>query len=461
MSQADPGTSGVPPANEAPYPNARYAWFVVLVLMVLYTFSFIDRIIMYLMVEPIKRDMELTDIQVGLLLGPSFAILYSVLGIPFGRLADRMSRRTLMAAGLFVWTMMTAGSGVAKNYAQLLLLRVGVGVGEATLSPAAYSTIADYFPPSKHGRAFSLYAMGITIGAGLASGVGGVVVGWTERVGAVEIPVFGQIFSWQLAFVVIGLVGLAPLLLLLGVKEPLRRGITLVRDATGKTRARGASLGEYFSYQKHNLRTIACHHTGTAILAFSAYGLGSWAPAFMVRIHEWPYERIGLLFMLHVTLMGCGGMIFGGWLCDTLYRKGHVDAPMRIGLYAAVLSVPTGALYPLMPNGWLAWGLMVPTYFIASMPTGVLAAAIQNTNPNTMRGTASAVYLLVTNLIGQALGPISIAILTDKVFADPMKLPYSMVIVTLVCHGIAVPAFWLGRKPYAASVERAKAYAAA
>lgn len=458
--KSEPKTESAGGAEEAPYPNAGYAWFVVGVLMVLYTFSFIDRIIMYFMVEPIKRDLGLNDFKMGLLLGPSFAVLYSLFGIPFGRLADRHSRKMIISAGLFTWTIMTAGCGLARNYIQLFFMRVGVGVGEATLSPAAYSTIADYFPPSKHGRAFSLYAMGITIGAGLASGIGGIVVGWTERAGSMTLPVIGEIYSWQVAFLLIGIAGLAPLLLMLAIKEPVRRGVALFTDARGRSRPRQVPLREYFSFQKMNLKAITCHHLGASILAFSGYGVGAWAPAFMIRMYDWSYERIGILFMLHVILAGCGGMFFGGWWCDRMFRQGKQDAPLRIGLIAAIIWFPTGALFPLMPNGWMAWGLMVPTYFLASMPTGVLAAALQNMNPNTMRGTASAVLLLVTNLIGQVLGPMAIPIFTDFVFADPMKLHYSIVIVSVACHLIAIPAFYIGMKEYPASVKRAAAYAA-
>ncbi len=197
--------------DKSPYPNERYAWFVVGVLMIFYVFSFIDRTMLNLMVEPIKRDLKINDTQMSLLMGASFAILYSILGLPFGRMADRYSRRVIIGAGLFAWTILTAGCGIARTYGQLFALRIGVGVGEATLSPCAYSMVADYFPPGKLGRALSAYGMGIFIGAGLALGVGGAITGWAMRQESISIPIFGTIFSWQLAFIIVGLAGLAPL----------------------------------------------------------------------------------------------------------------------------------------------------------------------------------------------------------------------------------------------------------
>lgn len=449
-----------PRPEQLPYPPTGYAWFVVIVLMIFYTFSFLDRTILNLMVEPIKRDLEINDTQMSILMGASFAILYSVLGVPFGRMADRYSRVWIIGGGLFVWTMMTAACGVARNYTHLLLGRIGVGVGEATLSPSAYSMVADYFPPSKLGKALSVYSMGIFIGAGLAMGVGGYVVQWTESIGDVTLPIIGQIYSWQVAFIIIGLIGLLPLLLLFAVKEPVRRGVKTITGADGKVRMETVSLRQFWNYQKGNGRTIVCHHLGAAALAFSSYGVGYWGPAFMIRIHDWSYQRIGFVFMFHVMIAGCAGVIAGGWLCDRLYKKGYTDAPLRIGLIGAIAWAPTGILYPLVDNGWLAWGLMVPTYFFATFPTGVLVAAIQTMNPNTMRATASAVYLLTANLIGQAAGPTGVALFTDYAFDDPMMLPYSMIIVGVICHVIAVVAFLLGLKPFRESVARAQAHSA-
>jgi MFS family permease len=431
---------------------------VVAVLMVVYIFSFVDRQILNLLVTPIKADLGISDTRMSYLMGFSFAILYAVLGLPFGRLADAINRRGLIAAGLVVWSLMTAGCGVARTYVQLLLLRIGVGVGEATLSPSAYSLITDSFPREKLGRALSLYSMGIYVGAGLALVLGGGVTAWAAARGPVAIPWFGVIHSWQVVFLVIGLGGLVPLLLLLTVREPARRDVRMLVRANGRRVVAMVPLREVTAYIARNWRTVACHHVGFAILSFSSYGLGAWAPAFMERTHGWGIARIGALFGLHVIVVGSLGILAGGWLTDRLAKAGHTDATMRVGLVASVAWIVPGMFYPLVGNGWLAWFFMATSYFFVSFPIGAAAAAIQNIMPNAMRGQASALYLFTVNLIGLGLGPSAVAWCTDLLFGDEQMLRYSLVLVGVAAHAIAAAAFWLGLRPYRESVERVQGW---
>jgi MFS family permease len=206
------------------YPSAGYAWYVVVVLTIAYTVSFIDRQIMALMVEPIRRDLEISDTQMSLLLGLAFAVFYTLLGIPIARLADRYSRRGIIAAGIAVWCFMTAACGLSRNYAQLFLARVGVGVGEAALSPSALSMMSDYFPKETRGRAVAFYTMGISMGVGLAMILGGQVIALVSQAPPVTLPVVGQLFAWQTVFVVVGLPGILVAALMLTVREPPRKG---------------------------------------------------------------------------------------------------------------------------------------------------------------------------------------------------------------------------------------------
>ncbi|HKZ72699.1 MAG TPA: MFS transporter, partial [Steroidobacteraceae bacterium] len=205
------------------YPPALYSWYVVGVLTVTYTVSFIDRQIMALMIEPIRRDLGITDTQVSLLIGLAFAVFYTLLGLPIARLADRYSRRAIIAAGVAVWCVMTAACGLARSYAQLFLARVGVGVGEAALSPSALSMMSDYFPKRTRGRAVAVYNMGISLGAGLAMIVGGQVIAHVMQAPPVRLPVVGELFAWQTVFLVVGLPGLLMAVLMATVKEPARR----------------------------------------------------------------------------------------------------------------------------------------------------------------------------------------------------------------------------------------------
>ena len=218
-------------ANQ-PRASLGYAWYVVIVLTALYMLSFVDRTILSLLVGSIKRDLGISDTRIGLLQGLSFALFYTIMGLPLGRLADTRSRRNLIAAGVVVWSLFTSACSVAKSFWSLFFTRIGVGVGEAGLSPAAYSLIADYFPPDRLGVAISVYYMGVFLGSSLALLVGGVVVDTMARVHTVTLPLLGTIASWRVTFLIVGLPGLLFALLVYTIKEPLRRN--MLRSAQGE-----------------------------------------------------------------------------------------------------------------------------------------------------------------------------------------------------------------------------------
>src|SRR5450755_2977415 len=227
---AQPAPAPLEQPIDAPYPSPRYSWYVVGVLTLVYVFSFIDRQIMSLLVRPLRRDLGITDIQVSILMGFSFAVFYTFCGIPMGRLADTRSRRSIIAAGLVFWSAFTAMCGLARNFTQMLLYRVGVGVGEAALSPSAYSLITDYFPKEKLGTAISVYSMGIYIGAGMSYLLGGIVVRFASAQEAWILPLVGAVRPWQVIFLAVGLPGILVAPLVYSIREPLRRGI--VRQAS-------------------------------------------------------------------------------------------------------------------------------------------------------------------------------------------------------------------------------------
>ena len=212
------------PNNNNGYPSSTRAWVTVIILMVAYVLSFIDRQILNLLVAPIRRDLMISDTQMSLLMGLSFALFYTVCGIPLGRMADTRSRRGLIAIGILFWSAATAACGMARLYWQFLLCRIGVGVGEAALSPAAYSLIADSFPAERRATAISVYSMGVYLGSGLAFLFGGLVIKLASAQGDVLLPVFGEVRPWQLIFLALGAAGVLFTLLMLAVKEPARRG---------------------------------------------------------------------------------------------------------------------------------------------------------------------------------------------------------------------------------------------
>lgn len=426
------------------YPTTTRAWVTVAILMMAYILSFIDRQILNLLVGPIRRDLEISDTQMSLLMGFSFALFYTLCGIPLGRMADRTSRRGLIAAGVLVWSAMTAACGLAKHYWHFLFARVGVGAGEAALSPAAYSLIADSFPPHRRATAISVYSMGIYVGSGLAFLLGGLVIHFASAQGDVELPVIGTIRPWQLIFLMLGAVGVMFCLVLLLLKEPQRQGAGVGREV---------SFGEVMAYIKLNRKTVLLHNLSFACLAFSAYGAASWVPAFFIRTHALDPSEVGFIYGLLIGIFGSLGIIVGGRLSDWLTARGYRDAPMRVGLAAALIALPTFAGYAVdsLPMAIAAVGLGC---FALAMPFGVAPAAIQEIMPNPMRGQASAMYLFVVTIIGLGVGPTAVALLTDYVFQDDQALRYSLLIISVLATSLAVVLLLASLRPYRDSVTR-------
>ncbi|WP_339487774.1 spinster family MFS transporter [Pseudomonas sp. EL_65y_Pfl2_R95] len=439
------------PNNNNGYPSNIRAWTTVSILMVAYVLSFIDRQILNLLVGPIRRDLAISDTEMSLLMGLSFAMFYTVCGIPLGRLADTKSRRGLIAFGVLFWSAATAACGMARLYWQFLLCRIGVGVGEAALSPAAYSLIADSFPLERRATAISVYSMGVYLGSGLAFLLGGLVIKFASAQGDVMLPLLGEVRPWQLIFLGLGVAGVLFTLLMLAVKEPARRGA-----GAGVV----VPLSQVARYIRKNRRTVLCHNFGFAGLAFAGYGSAAWVPTFYIRTYGWDASHVGIVYGSIVAVFGCLGIVFGGRLADWMAKRGRTDANMRVGLYAAIAAVPFVLGFPLMESAFWASVLMAPTVFCLSMPFGVAPAAIQEIMPNSMRGQASAIYLFVITLLGLGIGPTAVALVTDYVFADDNALRYSLLIVTLLAISSSIILLSKGLKPYRESIERVRAWAA-
>lgn len=431
------------------YPSSAYAWYVVALLTLAYVFSFIDRQILSLLVRPIRSDLGIGDKEMSLLMGATFALFYTLFGIPLGRLADTRSRRGLIALGIAFWSVMTAGCGITKKFWELALMRMGVGIGEATLSPSAYSLIADYFRPERRATAMSVYSMGIYIGSGLAFILGGIVVGFASGQESFTVPLVGAVRSWQVVFFLVGLPGLAVALLMLTIREPVRKG---GRKRSG-AHPSGIPLGEVFSYVWDNRATFLCLNLGVALVTLNAYGATAWIPTFFVRRFEWTPGQTGMVFGLVVAVSGGLGIVSGGWLSDWLSQRGCIDASPRVAWLAVVAWLPFGIAFPLAPTGTLAMAILVPATFLGSIPFGVAPAAIQQMMPNPMRAQATAMYLFVINLIGMGLGPTAVAVLTEDVFRNENAIHHSLFTVGAIAHGAASILLGLSLRPYRGSIE--------
>ncbi|WP_406828742.1 spinster family MFS transporter [Microbulbifer sp. ARAS458-1] len=427
--------------------SGRYAWYVIGVLLVAYTFSFIDRQILSLLVEPMKRDLGISDTQVSLLQGLSFALFYTILGLPMGRLADTVSRRGLIATGLTLWSLATAACGLAGQYWQLFVARMGVGVGEASLSPAAYSLIADSVDRKNLAAAIGVYSMGIYIGGGLALIVGGGVVAWAVNIDSVVVPLIGEVRSWQLVFLAVGLPGLLLVPFVLALREPHRTG------GTGTA----IPLTEVWQFLRQNRRTLTLLILAAALASLAGYGSVAWVPSFLIRSHQLGFAEAGLAFGLIVLFFGSAGVVCGGRIADWMGQRGWRDGKPRTALFAALLGLAPTLLYPLMPTLTGVLILLSVSTFFTNFMMGLGPAAIQEVVPARMRGQISALYLFVVNIIGLGLGPLSIALATDFLFQDPSLLRYSLVLAPGCALTISALLLWRALPHYRASLTKSEA----
>ena len=438
--------------SELPWPRPAVAWYAVGVLIFAYLVALIDRQILTLLVQPIKRDLGLSDTQLSLLIGLAFAVLYTVAGIPIARLADRKPRRTIIALGIFFWSVMTFLCGLANTYWQLFLARVGVGVGEAALQPSAYSMLSDYFPPKKLGRAIGTYSIGLFVGGGLALVLGGAVIGALSGTESTELPILGQVRNWQLAFIVVGAPGvLLTLLFMLTVEEPARRGISA--SASSDT-----DSGELRRFLRDNRATVFFIISAFSMGGIAVVGYLAWVPEFLRRSFGWNMAQIGFVFGSLMAVVGTTGTLFGGWFVDRLAQRGYRDAPVRASIIAFAFLVPAAIVAPTMPTAETSLVVLGVFLFFVGMQQGYSPVALQLITPNQLRAQVIAVYFFIAQIVALGLGPTFIAIVTDYVFGTDMALAWSLTLVGGVAGSLGLICLLLARNPYMRSEERARTW---
>jgi MFS family permease len=460
--QVGPGGAQAGTPDEEPYPSSGYSWYVLTILTLIYVNSFLDRSILGLLVDPIRATLDISESQMGFIMGPAFGIIYIVAGVPLGRLADVLSRRWIIFSGQIFWSLMSVGCGLVRGYPGFLAMRMGLGVGEASLSPAAYSTITDLFPRYKLARALSVYGLGISVGAGLARLLGGVIIGFVEGRDSWIVPILErQIHSWQVVFFFVAAPTIPLSILLLTVREPLRRGVAAKRvEKADKAQAAAAGVAEKLplrvslDYIWQNRRTMLCLSLGLAFLSFSGYGVGAWMPSHFIRNLGWQTRDVGIALGLNSIVAGALGMLFGGWLADRLHSRGVVNSKLRVAFISATCWFPFGILYPLMPNGAWTLAFLAPATFIGSMPWGVGPAAVQEIMPNRVRGQASALYLFVLNLLGLGFGPYILALFTQYVFGGDTGVRWSILAVPVGAHVLSATLLFMGLGAFKKSLAR-------
>lgn len=437
------------------WPSPLLAWYAVGLFNVALLSSFIDRQILSLLVGPIKHDLQITDTGMSLLMGFAFAVFYVLVGIPIARQADTRSRRLVIGVGIALWSCMTACCGIAKNYWQLFTARVGVGVGEASLSPAAISMLSDMFPKDKLPLAASLFAMGSSLGMAVALLLGGAVITLITGMPDIHLPVIGTIHAWQITFIIVGLPGLLIAGLMSTIREPPRRGMLPTGRGTESVKPKPLPFRTILALMYRDKRVYLPIFLSLALSSLQMFGVSMWVPTFFIRTYGWDAGHTGLMQGM-VTLIGAPlGMIAGGTLASWYSRRGIHDANIRVVLMASVSLIPFAVFYPLMPSPWLALALYGGNMFISSMTAGPAAAALQTIAPNQMRAQILALNYFILNLVGYGLGPTVVALLTDYVFVRENALNLSMALIAAVLAPLAALITWSGLKPYGECVARA------
>lgn len=404
------------------WPSFRRAWWTVAVLTFTYIISFVDRTILGLLIEPIKADLSLNDTEIGLLQGLAFGVFYAVMGLPLGWLADRTSRRGLIAVGAALWCAATAACGLAASFVHLFLARIAVGVGEAALSPAAMSIISDSFPKDRRAAPIGVYAAAAAVGAGLAMIVGGTVIQLVSHRDALVLPLVGEVARWQAAFILVGIGGLVLLPLLATIVEPIRRN-----DHAAAT---GAARIDRFIREHADF--MVRHYVAVSFYSVVVYAVLSWVPAQFIRVHGWTAGETGLRYGFVLLLFGGAGTVLGGILSATLGKRGVTQPAIWITVVGMAVAGPLLAGAGVAGDGWTSLMWYAPALLFMTLPGGTAIQVVQEAVPNRLRGQASAIYYLSTSIVGATLGPLSVGVLTDYVFEDPLRIGSALALVAIV-----------------------------
>jgi len=432
---AAPATIGAGAApHQAPWPRPAVAWYMVIVLMLAYILSFIDRVVLGLLVGPIRADLGISETQMSLLYGFVFAVFYTGVGVPIAWAIDRYDRRNIIVVGVALWSGMTALCGVARGFVELALARIGVAVGEAVLSPATYSMAGDSFPEKRLGRALSVFVIGLPLGVGLALIIGGLVIQFVSASPEYTLPLIGTIRAWQLTFLLVGIPGMLLAVWILTIPEPLRRNRA---DALTK-----ASVGDTIAFLAARWKAYTSLILGFSVLGMVMNVFQIYGVQYFVRTLQLPLAEAGFRVGIAIAVFGTAGILVGGWLTDRWRAAGRLDASMRVGLTAAVALIPFAAGCTVLGDLTLSTLFLVPIGFFTAFAFGAGATGVVVLTPPRMRAQASAIYLLFVNLIGIGLAPYLTAAITQYGFGDDLAVGKSCAIVagsaTVLATGLFV-----------------------
>lgn len=407
------------------------SWWLVTVLFLLNILAMVDRLILTMLVGPIKADLALSDFEMSLILGPAFALLYAIVGIPLGWAADRWPRRRVLLCGIALWSAATMLSGAARSFWSLFAGRAFVGAGEASLYPAAISMIADEFPPDRVTTAISVFQSSAKIGSAVAFGVGGLAIAAAHGLGNVTVPIVGTLRSWQLVMAVVGASGFVFALLLLTVTEPVRRD----HPAPAVDQVVRREPTRLVAFVRTDWQLWTAMLLGFSAMAVVAYSLVLWGPTYIERHFGWPPQRYGPALSV-TNLAAAASLIANGWIVDRLYRRGIRDIHLRFYRWLIALFSPAIVLLFFVENPYLFIILFGLVQFVTVPFVIYVGAVIAMLAPNAVRGQLTALYIAAFATIGQGLGAPLVGGLTDFIFGDERAIGKSLAIVVIGCSAI-------------------------
>lgn len=422
------------------YPATARAWTMTVLLTLAYILSYVDRSILGLLIEPIKADLELSDAQLSLIMGPAFGLVYATMGLPLGVLADRAKRTWIVAAGVALWSVATAASGLARDFWHLFAARMGVGVGEATLSPCAMSMIGDSFPPERRGKPVAVYSAALALGSGIASLIGGGVLVWAKTSAGLTLPVVGDVRPWQFAFFLVGAPGLFLALLFLVLPEPSRQ-------PTAEREVAGGGLGATMHYVWARRAAFLGLTAMVAVMTTIAYSHG-FMPSVFVRTFGWEAKDYAFANAFITLAFGPATVTGVGIFADRWRRAGIADAPFRLLIAAFCLMVPVSVLFPLMPTATLALAVGALSTVSIGAVTAAGIIALLDIAPSSVRGQIVALYYMTISIAGLGLGPTTVGYLSTRIYGEA-HLNWAVATVPAVYGAIPLLLIPFVRRAYA------------
>lgn len=417
---------------------ASGAWRTLVILTILYWFGTLDRQVAALLIPEIKADLQLTDLQVSLIQGLAFGLLYMLMSPLAGWLVDRFSRRMILFGSVLGWSFSAMASGVSRSFGTLFCARAGVGGFESALNPTCYSLLSDVFPPKKLALPMSIYVLGGNLGSGMSFLAGGAVIAFVAASPSFHLPFVGELAGWQMAFLITGFPGLflAPL-------------IWLARDPRKPRKAASGDDTTFLQLWHHvrgHLAFYLLHNLGFGLVMSLIVGLQSWNAAYLSREFGWELSKIGYVLGSTQLIAAVAGLIFHGWMVDHMFSKGRHDAHLLYFLIMVLLALPCGVIAYAVSTPAMMLIFYNLTYFLVMSFASIGPAALQIATPSHLRGKASASYMVVITIMGTILGPVFVALLTDFVFSEA-EIDRSMAVFAALSCLLAALAFAFGLKP--------------